>query len=327
MLKSKRSSIALEKRLVMQIERHASALKGLVLGTAQLGMPYGIANRSGQPDEAACRDIIAAAWDAGVRTYDTAQAYGTSEQVLGRILDLLSIGEEARIITKLDPRLDYDRPETLKAALERSVRHLGDRPLWGLLLHGDRFLDRWEQGLGRIMAGFIGSGRVRSVGISVYTTGAAAAALELEGLDALQVPASLVDHRFEEEGIFERARILGKTIYIRSVFLQGLLFLHPGHLPPGMEFAAKTLERLQVMVGNSGRSLQELTFGYLQRRFPGCPVLFGAENAAQVLETSQSWETSLTDAEVECIHRTFRHVDDRILTPSLWPPLLERQPC
>ena len=29
---------------------HEDAANRLVLGTAQLGMPYGIANRSGQPD-------------------------------------------------------------------------------------------------------------------------------------------------------------------------------------------------------------------------------------------------------------------------------------
>ena len=47
---------------------HKDEANRLVLGTAQLGMPYGIANRSGQPDASQARAIVEAAWEAGIRT-------------------------------------------------------------------------------------------------------------------------------------------------------------------------------------------------------------------------------------------------------------------
>ena len=57
----------------------------LVLGTAQLGTNYGIANRMGKPDFDTAEAIIKTTWDAGIREFDTAQGYGDSEQVLGEV--------------------------------------------------------------------------------------------------------------------------------------------------------------------------------------------------------------------------------------------------
>ena len=56
----------------------------LVLGTVQLGMPYGIANRLGKPSQEVATSIVRTAWSKGIREFDTAQGYGDSETVLGK---------------------------------------------------------------------------------------------------------------------------------------------------------------------------------------------------------------------------------------------------
>ena len=72
----------------------------LVLGTAQLGMDYGIANRTGAPDPETAKQIIKEAIEAGIREFDTAQAYGCSEKVLGRVIAALGVMDQVKIITK-----------------------------------------------------------------------------------------------------------------------------------------------------------------------------------------------------------------------------------
>ena len=54
----------------------------LMLGTVQFGLSYGVANRVGQPDYQDVVEIVAAALEGGVNAFDTAAAYGTSEEVL-----------------------------------------------------------------------------------------------------------------------------------------------------------------------------------------------------------------------------------------------------
>src|SRR5207248_1409179 len=58
----------------------------LTLGTAQLGMEYGIANRAGQPSRSLAVRIVREAIAHGVKALDTARSYGEAEDVLGEAL-------------------------------------------------------------------------------------------------------------------------------------------------------------------------------------------------------------------------------------------------
>jgi aryl-alcohol dehydrogenase-like predicted oxidoreductase len=82
----------------------ASKRCSFVLGTAQLGMPYGVANHCGLPSDADAAALLGAALMAGVRAFDTVRAYGASERRLGRAL---ADAPEVTIITtkpKFHPR-------------------------------------------------------------------------------------------------------------------------------------------------------------------------------------------------------------------------------
>ena len=72
----------------------------LVLGSVQLGVPYGAANRTGKPSRAAALRLVTRAVDAGITKFDTARAYGDSEDRLG---EALRTRKAIRTITKLSP--------------------------------------------------------------------------------------------------------------------------------------------------------------------------------------------------------------------------------
>ncbi len=82
----------------------------LVLGSAQWGMPYGIANLAGPPDADELEAMLAQARNAGVRSIDTARAYRDSEDRIGQILRGVHSNEGWRIITKLAPDGSHGRP-------------------------------------------------------------------------------------------------------------------------------------------------------------------------------------------------------------------------
>ena len=73
----------------------------LIIGTAQFGMNYGIANSTGQPNESTIRAIIEHATENEIFYYDTAISYGSSEEVLGKIFYDLGIHQQVRIFTKI----------------------------------------------------------------------------------------------------------------------------------------------------------------------------------------------------------------------------------
>ena len=58
-------------------------LSKLALGTVQFGLDYGISNKTGQVEAKDVKSILEHARRQGLKTLDTAAAYGTSEEVLG----------------------------------------------------------------------------------------------------------------------------------------------------------------------------------------------------------------------------------------------------
>ena len=290
----------------------------LVLGTVQLGLTYGIANRSGKPDYTRALSIINEAWKNGIREFDTAQGYGDSEDTLGRAIHDLGIGNEIRIISKFDPRTDHLRGDLLSDSLERSLQRLGVASLHGMLLHREELLSLWDRGLSRKLLEFVESGKVRKLGISVYTPAAAARALNSEGIDIVQLPTNVLDRRFENAGIFELAREKNKMVYIRSIFLQGLLLLSADEVPDHLSEACTFLAELTRISEEYGLAPKDIAVGYIKKTMPHACVIFGAETQNQVIENIRAWHKELPETVCERIRGVFNDVAEDILNPARW---------
>lgn len=112
----------------------------LVLGTAQLGFHYGVANKTGQPNQSTATAIVQEAWENGICEFDTAQVYGNSEGVLGKALSELGIAREARVISKFNPALNHLSAVAMSDALNESLSRLGVPYLFGTMLHKEEIL-------------------------------------------------------------------------------------------------------------------------------------------------------------------------------------------
>jgi len=291
----------------------------LALGTAQLGMKYGIANKSGRPDSDLAMKIVQTAWEGGIKIYDTAQGYGESERALGKALKSLGLTSDANIITKLDPNVDHIDKMALEQAVKESLSRLNVRILHGLMLHREEYLELWEKGLGEILQSFIEKGLTKHIGVSVYSPEGAMLAVEKDEINMIQIPSNILDRRFEKAGVFALAQRRGKEIYIRSVFLQGLILMKAEDLPENMQFAIPILNNLGALSQQTGLSKQDLALGYVGLAFPETKVIFGAETSSQVEDNMKSWKRTLPVGFVERVQEEFGYVEERILNPALWP--------
>ena len=296
----------------------AASPKRLVLGTVQLGMDYGVANATGRPDAATALEIVREAWQGGVREFDTAQGYGESEAVLGGIFAELGIAEEARVATKPDKSLDYGDLEALAEAVRNSARRMGVPRLQTVLLHSETFLDAWDLGLSGRFSALRDQGLLERTGISVYSPQAALRALATDGLDAVQIPCNALDRRFERAGVFLEAEERGKTLYVRSVYLQGLLLMNPDQLPGRVAHAKNVVARFQALAQRLGLSPAGLALAYVREAHAGVRVLFGAETPAQVRENLALWAATSPQGLVEEVRAVFDDVSETILNPAQW---------
>ncbi len=255
----------------------------LILGTVQLGLPYGIANATGKPNQEEANAIVRTAWEGGVRTFDTAQGYGDSESVLGAALAALGAAGTACVITKLAPALP-DAEAEIVAALHASRARLGVPRFHCVMLHREEQLPLLDGYVGSALAAARDAGLLEHIGISVYSPERALAALRHPLTDVVQVPTSLFDRRFVENGVFALADELGKTVHIRSVFLQGVLLMPPEQLPACLAPLAPFAAAFHAACTAAGMPSSHAALAWALHTFPRAGILFGAETARQVRE-------------------------------------------
>ena len=251
----------------------------------------------------------------GVRFFDTAQAYGDSEEVLGRSLSAVNALQEARVITKTDPA-----HEPLFEELRRSLKRTGVSRLWGVLLHRETQLDEWEHGIGRSLLKARDKGMVKHLGVSVYAVERALQAIRLSGIDILQVATSVFDRRMIRAGVFARAAEAGKTVFVRSIYLQGLVLMEPAAVPARFGSARKAVTRFVEFCARRNLSRGRVAASYVLQRAPGTMVVVGAETPAQVCKTLRflregpvpSGVLDEWDAEWPC-------EDESFINPQEWP--------
>lgn len=286
------------------------------MGTVQLGMPYGIANTTGKPDQTSAKSIVKASIESGIVTFDTAQGYGDSERVLGNTFKELGCAGDVRVVSKIGA--DPSDGASLKHSVEQSLVRLDIRSLYGLLLHREEALDSWGNGLQEAFNQCIESGLIQKAGISVYDPEVALKAIGTDGIDLIQIPSNLFDRRFERIGVFEAARESGKTLYVRSVFLQGLIFMKPEQLPAKLRQFTSEIEALDALAMRWDLSRLELALGYAKAAYGDAGILFGAETEQQVKSNVAAWNVELPDECVDDLRETFSNVSTVMLNPAKW---------
>jgi aryl-alcohol dehydrogenase-like predicted oxidoreductase len=284
----------------------------LALGTAQFGLPYGVANRRGQvgSDEAAA--ILGRARDAGVDTLDTAIAYGDSERRLGHI----GVGHW-RVVTKLPAPSanDSDLARWAREATRGSLERLGIPRLYGLLLHKPRLLlGSQGEALQATLVSLKDEGLVEKIGVSVYGPE------ELDALwphfrpDLVQGPLNVLDHRLRTSGWLQRMRDEGTEIHVRSVFLQGLLLMDAASRPPRFDRWEPIFERWHCWLTEAALSPVKACIGFALSHSEIARVVVGVDSLAQLDEVLGALHQPSLSLPPELVCN-----DLALLDPSRWP--------
>ncbi len=291
----------------------------IALGTVQLGLPYGIANKSGQPDfELACK-IVKVAWENGIRFFDTAQAYGQSEKVLGQTFAALDIADQAQVVTKLGLDLESKSAAEIAGSIEISRKLLGVPKFFGVMLHRGSWLRNWRKRYKPAFNILREKGITSYAGVSVYTEAEIKLAFELPEIDLIQVPFNVFDQRGWWLGWFEKAHALGKLIIVRSIYLQGLLLLPADKLSAKMEFAREPLERFHSLCQHYRLKPANMALGYVANKSPDTILLFGAEVPAQIVENISLYKNlSCPKSAIDEIDVCFADLDTKLINPSQW---------
>jgi aryl-alcohol dehydrogenase-like predicted oxidoreductase len=290
----------------------------IILGCAQLGMNYGIANTSGKPEDASAFSIIESAWNSGITAFDTAQAYGESEERLGVILKELGINEKADVITKFSPSLNPTDIGSLEKSFESSLDKLNSNCIWCLMLHRFEWLSFMDNGLGEFLCGLRRKGVVKYLGVSVSSPDEAFNVLDKDIFDIIQIPYNAWDSRVPDSGLNKAAVKKKKELHLRSIFLQGLLTMSPEAVKRRLPIAYKASLEWSSLAESFKITPRELALHYAASS--DFPLVIGSETPEQVKENSETINgKGLTEKDIYKIRRRMEpYLTEKIVNPALW---------
>lgn len=293
----------------------------LCLGTVQFGMDYGIRGQK-RPSPERVYSILDFAYENGIRTVDTAHAYGQAEELLGNWLARRpEVRQDIHLISKFSPNLlDDAAPEQyyslIKKNLEESLSLLHTDFLDGYLAHSSRYVYNAAalQALTRLKE----EGYVRKIGVSVYETDEAKKGIERGDLDLLQLPYSLFDQRMKLEGVFRLAGADKLQLHSRSAFLQGLILMGESEIPPFLDKAKPMVRKIDQICLEVGLSRIQLALLFVKGQKEISHLVFGVDNLEQLAEDIRLFHGDGDAALIGDIARRFQGLAADIVMPSLW---------
>jgi len=302
----------------------------LVLGSVQLGLAYGAANRAGKPALGTALKLVRRAADAGISQFDTARAYGDSEERIGEALQ----GRKAvRTITKLSPlsELAADAPRdavraAVDASIDQSLAALRREQLDCLLLHRASHMTAFGGAIWERLVERLEDGSLLALGVSVQSPLEALMALANPDVVHLQLPFNILDWRWREAG-FQNclAARPNVTIHARSTFLQGILAANDPSVWPDIEdVSADALVKLITYLAWELKrdSAADLCLAYARGQDWIDGVVVGLETEEQLEKNLGLFvKRPLTREQCRRVETCIPRLPIQLLNPALWPAL------
>ena len=288
-------------------------ISSMTLGTVQLGMNYGIANNDGKPDEEKSFSMLRAAFENGITALDTARSYGDSEDIIGRFLKTWN-GDIPYVATKIKkiPEGERDIEKHVINSIETSLEKLGLSKVDSVMLHSPDDLMAHGKTVVSALETVKKLGYTDNVGVSVYLANEIEEMLKYPSLNVTQIPMSIFDQRLIALGLPQKLKDTGYTVFVRSVFLQGLFFLDPSTIsdPILIEHAVPSIRMLRDLASSEGMTVAQLAIAFMRDTAGVSSLVLGADTPKQVTENIAYFDTpSLSASTTEHIRKHFAKVD------------------
>lgn len=311
---------------MLEVTLRGLTFSRLTLGTVQLGIPYGIANKNGKPDETSSFSILETAVAGGITCFDTANTYGNSEQMLGRFFENR---EHPLIVTKMHVKADASSTTAnvermMYESVESSLHNLQLAKLPVMMLHNPEVLALHGPTITRVAKQLVKDGCADKMGVSMRVQTQAQfdelwLTISDDVYEAVQIPINIFDTRPLTYGGLKRLEEAGKLVFARSIFLQGLLFMQDHELPVLLKDAAQPLHALRSIADREGMSVAQLAVSFIRDLPQIHSIVFGAETPGQVRDNLQLFHgPAISEAGRANILASLTNLPEHVVDPSRW---------
>ena len=305
-------------------------VSAIVMGTWQAGKDMWTGIQDSETERA-----LRSAFDAGINTFDTAEAYGKghSERVVARALS--KVRDQVVYATKVFANhLQHDQ---VRQACEQSLKNLQTDRI-------DLYQIHWPSGswgsakvpIEETMSALNTlkqQGKIRAIGVSNFSAKQLADAGQYGQIVSLQPPYSLLWRQLESDAM-PHCIDHGISILAYSPMAQGLLTgkFGPGHRfesgdhrsrnrlfqPEHFDRVQQALDGLRPIARRNNCTLGQLALAWVIAQ-PNAFAIAGARNANQAVENAAAGDIRLSDEDLLAMDQIGRMVTDHLDdNPKMW---------
>ena len=281
----------------------------IVLGGAQLGLPYGILNGGETLSREEVARILDTAVGRGIDSIDTAIAYGQSESIIGETSQ-----NRFNIISKLPPLpVDISNvSEWVHSQVQGSLSRLKCTSLDALLLHRPQDLTGAQgaelyAAIGSLMA----EKMIHRFGVSIYSPEDLEGIIGTFDIHVVQAPLNVFDRRIL--GITNHLSAFNIEVHVRSVFLQGVLIANPINRPQRFEPWSEHFALFDEWVRSSGVSAMACCMGFALQQPGIAKLVIGTTSAESLDEIMNSIPNSVLEAPTH-----LQSSVEQLIDPRFW---------
>jgi aryl-alcohol dehydrogenase-like predicted oxidoreductase len=281
----------------------------IVLGGAQLGLPYGILNGGETLSREEVARILDTAVDRGIDSIDTAIAYGQSESIIGETSQ-----NRFNIISKLLPLpVDISNvSEWVHSQVQGSLSRLKCTSLDALLLHRPQDLTGAQgaelyAAIGSLMA----EKMIHRFGVSIYSPDDLEGIIGTFDIHVVQAPLNVFDRRIL--GFTNQLSALNIEVHVRSVFLQGVLIANPQDRPHRFEPWSEHFALFDNWVRSSGVSAMACCMGFALQQPGIAKLVIGTTSAESLDEIMNSIPNSVLEVPTH-----LQSSVEQLIDPRFW---------
>jgi aryl-alcohol dehydrogenase-like predicted oxidoreductase len=281
----------------------------IVLGGAQLGLPYGILNGGETLSREAVARILDTAVSHGIDSIDTAIAYGQSETVIGETAQ-----NRFKIISKLPPIPSdiANVSQWVRTQIDASLSRLKCSSLEALLLHHPQdLIGPHGSELYAAISSLLSEKIIERFGVSIYAPNELDGIIGKFNIDVVQAPLNVFDRRII--GVTDQLSALNIEVHVRSVFLQGVLIANPKDRPQRFQPWSEHFTRFDEWVHSTGMSAMACCLGFALQQPGVTKLVIGTTSKESLTEIM----TSIPNIHLE-VPADLQSSSEQLIDPRVW---------
>ena len=188
--------------------------KRLVIGSANFSQIYGTFPIRVKKNE--IEKILNFSLKNNIDTIDTAEAYLEKNKIFQN-------NKKFKLLTKITPDTNWTSLEFCQKKIDNHLKNLNKNKVDVIFFHDIKILLK-KDGI-KIFKNLelLKKKYFNKIGFSIYDTNNLEYLSENYNFDVLQCPYNILDKRIINSGWFDKLKYKDKEIYVRSIFLQGIL--------------------------------------------------------------------------------------------------------